>query len=195
MDSSVYCNTVKRYDSCVEETRRSQLNEKIDSQTISMESTIADLFEDYYDKVVRYIYIRISDQAEAEDLAGEVFLKALQSMGSYRGSVTQLRFWIFKIARNIVIDHYRKMGKRKTINLDDVEISDNSNVEEVAERMLQVGELMKAMNQLTEAQREVIGLRFFAGLSSEETARMMGKSSGAVREMQCDALQKLRKLM
>ena len=82
MDSSVYCNTVKRYDSCVEETRRSQLNEKIDSQTISMESTIADLFEAYYDKVVRYIYIRISDQAEAEDLAGEVFLKALQSMGS-----------------------------------------------------------------------------------------------------------------
>jgi RNA polymerase sigma-70 factor (ECF subfamily) len=195
MDSFVYCNTVQRLDSCVEETRRNQLNEKCDNETKSMEAAIADLFEAYYNKVVRYIYIRISDQPEAEDLAGEVFLKALKSMGSYRGSAEQLRFWIFKIARNIVIDHYRKMSKRRTVNLEDVEIADGSNVEEMAERRLQVGELTKAMDQLTQAQREVIGLRFFAGLSSAETAQVLGKSSGAVREMQCDAIQRLRKLM
>jgi RNA polymerase sigma-70 factor (ECF subfamily) len=195
MDSSVIFNTVQRLDSCVEKTRRNQLNEKCDNETKSMEATIAGLFEEYYDKVVRYIYIRISDQPEAEDLAGEVFLKALKSMGSYRGSVEQLRFWIFKIARNIVIDHYRKMSKRKTVNLDDVEIADSTNVEEMAEQRLQIGELTKAMKQLTEAQREVIGLRFFAGLSSAETAQILGKSSGAVREMQCDAIQRLRKLM
>ena len=195
MDSSVIFNTVQRLDSCVEETRRNQLNEKCDNETKSVEAVIAGLFEEYYDKVVRYIYIRISDQPEAEDLAGEVFLKALKSMGSYRGSAEQLRFWIFKIARNIVIDHYRKMSKRKTVNLDDVEIADSTNVEEIAERRLQIGELTKAMKQLTEAQREVIGLRFFAGLSSAETAQILGKSSGAVREMQCDAIQRLRKLM
>jgi RNA polymerase sigma-70 factor (ECF subfamily) len=195
MDSSVIFNTVQRLDSCVEETRRNQLNEKCDNETKSMEAAIAGLFEEYYDKVVRYIYIRISDQSEAEDLAGEVFLKALKSMGSYRGSAEQLRFWIFKIARNIVIDHYRKMSKRKTVNLDDVEIADSTNVEEMAEQRLQIGELTKAMKQLTEAQREVIGLRFFAGLSSAETAQILGKSSGAVREMQCDAIQRLRKLM
>ena len=194
MDSSVYFNTVQRLDSC-EKTRRNQLNEKCGNETKSMETVIADLFEAYYDKVVRYIYIRISDQPEAEDLAGEVFLKALKSMGSYRGSAEQLRFWIFKIARNIVIDHYRKMSKRKTVNLDDVEIADSTNVEEMAEQRLQIGELTKAMKQLTEAQREVIGLRFFAGLSSAETAQILGKSSGAVREMQCDAIQRLRKLM
>ena len=195
MDSSVIFNTVQRLDSCVEKTRRNQLNEKCDNETKSMEAAIAGLFEEYYDKVVRYIYIRISDQPEAEDLAGEVFLKALKSMGSYRGSAEQLRFWIFKIARNIVIDHYRKMSKRKTVNLDDVEIADSTNVEEMAEQRLQIGELTKAMKQLTEAQREVIGLRFFAGLSSAETAQILGKSSGAVREMQCDAIQRLRKLM
>jgi RNA polymerase sigma-70 factor (ECF subfamily) len=195
MDSSIYCNTIQRSDSRAEETRRNHLNEKCDSEIKTMESVIADLFEGYYEKVVRYIYIRISDQPEAEDLAGEVFLKALKSMGSYRGSAEQLRFWIFKIARNIVIDHYRKAGKRKTLNLDDMEIADGSNVEEIAEQRLQVGELMKAMQQLTQAQQEVIGLRFFAGLSSAETAQVLGKSSGAVREMQCDAIQRLRKLM
>jgi len=195
MDGSIYCSTIQRPDSRVEETRRNHLNEKCASEIKTMESVIADLFEEYYDKVVRYIYIRVSDQAEAEDLAGDVFLKALKSMGSYKGSTEQLRFWIFKIARNVVIDHYRKMSKRKTVNLDYVEISDGFNVEEVAERSLQIGELTKAMNLLTDAQREVIGLRFFAGLSSAETAQVLGKSSGAVREMQCDAIQKLRKLM
>ena len=195
MDGSVYCSAVERSDSRVEMMRRNHLNGRYDSETKTMEAVIAELFEEYYDKVVRYIYIRISDQAESEDLAGEVFLKALKSMGSYRGSTAQLRFWIFKIARNIVIDHYRRMGKRKTVNLDDVEIPDHSDVEQLAERRLQVGELMKAMRQLTQAQQEVISLRFFAGLSSAETARLMGKSSGAVREMQCDAIQRLRKLM
>jgi RNA polymerase sigma-70 factor, ECF subfamily len=195
MDGSIYCSTIQRLDSRVEETRRNHLNEKCDSEIKTMESVIADLFEEYYDKVVRYIYVRISDQTEAEDLAGEVFLKALKSMGSYRGSAEQRRFWIFKIARNIVIDHYRKMSKRKTVNLDDVDIADHTDVEAMVERRLQIGELTKAMSQLTEAQREVIGLRFYAGLSSAETAQVMGKSSGAVREMQCDAIQKLRKLM
>jgi RNA polymerase sigma-70 factor (ECF subfamily) len=195
MDGSIYCSTIQRSDSRVEEARRNHLNEKCGSEPKIVEAVIADLFEQYYDKVVRFIYIRISDQPEAEDLAGEVFLKALKSMGSYRGTAEQLRFWIFKIARNIVIDHYRKKDVRKTVNLDDVEIPDHTDVEQEAERRLQVGELTKAMRQLTQAQQEVIGLRFFAGLSSAETAQVLGKSSGAVREMQCDALQRLRKLM
>jgi len=195
MDDSIYCGTLQRSDSRVEETRRNHLDEKCDSETKTMESVIANLFEEYYDKVVRYIYVRINDQPEVEVLAGEVYEKALISKSFYRGSAVQLRFWIFKIARNLVIDHYRKMGKRKTVNLDEVEISDNSSVEELAERRLQIGELSKAMKQLTEAQQEVISLRFFAGLSSSETAQIMGKSSGAVREMQCDAIQRLRKLM
>lgn len=195
MEGSVYCGTIQRAGSRAEVTRRDYLNEKCDSETKTMESVIADLFEEYYDKVVRYIYVRISDQPEAEDLGGEVFLKVLKSMGSYRGTAAQLRFWIFKIARNIVIDHYRRKGMRKTVNIDDVEITDHSDVEELAERRLQIGELEKALKQLTGAQQEVIGLRFFAGLSSAETAQVMGKSSGAVREMQCDAIRKLRTLM
>jgi RNA polymerase sigma-70 factor (ECF subfamily) len=195
MDGSICCSAIQRSEPRVEEARRNHLNEKCGSEPVIVEAVIGDLFEQYYEKVVRYIYFRISDQAESEDLAGEVFLKALKSCGSYKGTVEQMRFWIFKIARNIVIDHYRKKDKRRTVNLDEVEIPDHSDVEEAAELSLQVGELTKALKQLTEAQQEVISLRFFAGLSSAETARVMGKSGGAVSEIQCDALQRLRKLM
>jgi RNA polymerase sigma-70 factor (ECF subfamily) len=122
-------------------------------------------------------------------------LSALKSLRSYRGSMEQMRFWIFKMARNIVVDHYRKMSKRKTVNLDDVDIPDNTDIEAITERSLQIEALSKALDKLTPAQREVIGLRFFAGLSSAEVGQVMGKSSGAVREMQCDAIQKLRTLV
>jgi len=103
-----------------------------------MEAALENLYEQYYDKVVRYVFIRIGNQSEAEDLAGDVFLSALKSLRSYKGSIEQMRFWIFKIARNMVVDHYRKMSKRKTVNLDDVEISDNTDVEEMTEKRFKV---------------------------------------------------------
>lgn len=156
---------------------------------------LTNLYEEYYDRIVRYIFVRISDQTEAEDLAGEVFLKALKSLNSYRGRGEQMHVWLFKIARNTVVDHVRKMSKRKTVALGELEISDELSVEETVETKLQVERLSKALRQLTPSQREVIGLRFFAGLSSAEVGEILGKSGGAVREMQRAAIEKLRKLI
>jgi RNA polymerase sigma-70 factor (ECF subfamily) len=160
-----------------------------------MEAALADIYDEYFDRVARYIYIRISDRAEAEDLAGEVFLKALRSLRSYRGTADRLPAWLFSIARNMVVDHYRRRSVRQSVPLDSVEIADGHDVDEAADTSLQIEALSRALPQLTEAQREVIGLRFFAGLSSAETGEVMGKSSGAVREMQRSAIVKLRELM
>ena len=100
------------------------------------EAALQNLYEQYYDKVVRYVFVRVGNQAEAEDLAGDVFLNALKSLRSYRGSMEQMHFWIFKIARNTVVDYYRKMSKRKTVNLDDVDIADNTDIEAITEKSL-----------------------------------------------------------
>jgi len=156
---------------------------------------LTNLYEEYYDRMVRYIFVRIRDQTEAEDLAGEVFLKALKSLDSYRGRGEQMHVWLFKIAHNVVIDHVRKMSKRKTVPLNEMEIPDRLNVEETVETRLQVERLSQALEQLTPSQREVIGLRFFAGLSSAEVGEISGKSGAAVREMQRAAIEKLRKLI
>jgi len=156
---------------------------------------IASLYEEYYDRIVRYIFLRINDQSEAENLGGDVFLRALQSLDSYRGRRQQMVAWLFKIARDLVVDYHRKMSKRKTVSLNDVEIPDRVSIEEEVERKSEVERLSQALKQVTPAQREVIGLRFFAGLSSDEVGKMLGKSSGAVREMQRAAIQALRKQM
>ncbi len=156
---------------------------------------IGSLYEQYYDRIVRYIFIRIDDQSEAENLGGDVFLKALQSIDSYRGRTEQMRAWLFKIAHNLVVDYFRKMRKRRTVSLNDMDIRDKVTTEGKVEAKLEVEGLSKALKHLTPAQREVIGLRFFAGLSSAEVSKTIGKSSGAVREMQRAAIETLRKQM
>jgi RNA polymerase sigma-70 factor, ECF subfamily len=161
----------------------------------SAEVIVASLYEQYYDRIVRYIFVRINDRSEAENLGGDVFLRALQSFGSFRGRTEQMRAWLFKIAHNAVVDYLRKMGKRRDVSIDEIEIADRLNLDELAEENLQVGKLSKALQRLTPAQREVIGLRFFAELSSDEVGKILGKNSGAVREMQRAAIETLRKEM
>jgi len=159
------------------------------------EELLARLYDEYYDKIARYVFIRIGHQAEAEDMAGEVFLKALESLDSYQERGAPMQAWLFKIAHNLMVDYLRKVSKRKTIPIDKLEISDKVDLEETVERRLQSEKLSQALKQLTPAQREVIGLRFFAGLTSAEVGKILGKSSGAVREMQSAAVKSLRKLM
>ena len=164
-------------------------------KTQSAEVVLGSMYEQYYDRIVRYIFVRISDQSEAENLGGDVFLRALESLKSFKGRPEQMRGWLFKIAHNLVIDHVRKMSKRRVISIDKVEIVDKLDVEEAVDTNLQIEQLSKALRYLTPAQREVIGLRFFGGLSSDEVGKILGKSSGAVREMQREAVESLRKQM
>jgi RNA polymerase sigma-70 factor (ECF subfamily) len=165
------------------------------AEVMPAKATLASLYADYYDKIVRYIFVRVGDQNEAENLGGEVFLRALKSLDSFRGRPGQMTAWLFSIARNLVVDYLRKMSRRKEVPLNEWEIHDQQNVEEVVEVKLEVARLSEALEQVTPAQREVIGLRFFAGLSSAEVGKVLGKSSGAVREMQRAAMETLRKQM
>jgi RNA polymerase sigma-70 factor (ECF subfamily) len=157
-------------------------------------ATLAALYEEYYDRIARYAYVRIGDTTEAEDIAGEVFLKALKSLKSYKERGVPMQAWLFKIAHNLVVDHLRKTAKQRTIPLDMVQIESGTNPALSAERNLELERVKKAMEQLTREQREVLALRFFSGLSSKETGNILNKSDGAVREMQRAALERLRRL-
>jgi len=83
---------------------------------------LASLYEEYYDRIARYAYVRIGDKTDAEDLAGEVFLKALESLKSYKERGVLMQAWLFKIAHNLVVDYLRKIAKHKTVPLETVQI-------------------------------------------------------------------------
>lgn len=164
----------------------------------SIRDEIAQLYETHYGRVSRYIFVRIGSRDEAEDLAGEVFMRAIQSADRYTPTGAPLEAWIFKIAHNIVVDHLRKKSRRPAlVELDDAlpVVSGGSSPSEIVEKMHEVERLREAMEQVSEAQRQVLGLRFGAEMTSEEVAKVLGKKPGAVREMQSAAIKRLRRIL
>jgi len=157
------------------------------------ENRLASLYDEYFDRIAHYVYVRVGDRNEAEDLAGEVFVRALES--SYKERGIPMQAWLFKIAHNQVVDHLRKATKRKTVPIDTVQTETGEDPVATAEKSIEIERVNEAMQKLTPEQREVVRLRFFGDLSSKEVGAIMRKSDGAVREMQRAAIEKLRGLL
>lgn len=160
------------------------------------QTAVERLFETHFERVARYIAVRIGSVSDAEDLASEVFVRALRTVESFQETGAPMEAWIFKIAHNISIDYLRQKGRRPAVPLDEsLLLPARDNPGEDAERQQEIEELNKAVKQLSEAQRQVLALRFGAEMTSEEAAQVMGKKPGAVREMQSAAVKKLRELL
>lgn len=156
-------------------------------------AALADLFEEYYERIARYIAVRIGNQNDAEELAGDVFVRATEHIGSFQWRGVPVQAWLYRIAHNLVVDHLRRNSRRKTAPLDEAQhVADSHNPEREVMHSLDREELLEALGELTEAQRETIALRFFGGMSSAEAAVIMKRSNGAVRELQSSALKRLR---
>jgi len=158
----------------------------------SKSNKLTSLFEENYDRVARYVYARIGDKTEAEDIASEVFVHALESIKTYDDRGLPMLAWIFRIAHNLVVDHFRKTSRGKMLSIDIADMTDESDPISTAEINLEMSRVNEAMQGLTEEQREVVRLRFFGGLTSKEAGAVLNKSDGAVREMQRAALERLR---
>ena len=126
----------------------------------------------------------------------QVFLKALQSITSFKWRGVPFSAWLFRIAHNQVVDYFRRKKKQPATLVDEEAVGRSSdNPEKIVERSLRVEQLVSATSRLTDLQREVVSLRFAGELSVAEIAKMMGKSEGAVKALQHSAIVALRKIM
>jgi len=153
------------------------------------------LYDAYVDRIYRYIFFRVSDDVAAEDLTSQVFLKAWESLDRYRVSRSPYLALLYTIARNLVIDHYRT--KKETVSIDTmVQVRANGpDPDEEVQNRFDVQAIREALQFLTEEQQQVLSLRFIAGMSTEDVARLMNKREGAIRALQMRALQALTKYM
>ncbi len=159
------------------------------------ENRLASLYDEYFDRIAHYIYVRLDDRNEAEDLAGEVFVKALESLKSYEERGIPMQAWLFKIAHNVSVDRLRRKGRMATMSIDAVPAEAGEDPVAMAEKIIEIERVNEAMQKLTPEQREVVRLRFFGFLSSKEVGAILRKSDGAVREMQRAAVEKLRGIL
>ena len=155
----------------------------------------AQLYETHFNKIYRYVILRIGNKAEAEDMTQQVFVKAFESIPSFRWKGIPFSAWLFRIAHNSVVDYIRWVKKRPTVPFEEALMGSDSDPQQEVERQLDIERLISATRRLTEAQREVISLRFAGGLSVAEVARSMGRSQGAVKSLQHSAIVALRKTL
>ena len=156
-----------------------------------------ELYERYAPRVFRYLYAHLDNRLDAEDLTEEIFLRVWKTLGSYQQQGVPFLAFLFRVARNALIDHYRRSAKsEQEASIEDLHLRDHEPgpVDAVA-NTLEHQQLRQVMQQLREDYRTVLALRFLSELSPEETARAMGRSAGAVRVLQHRALAALRSMM
>ena len=156
---------------------------------------LTQIYEENFDRIYRYIVLKIGDRNEAEDMTQQVFLNAIKAIPGYKSKGMPFSSWLYRIAHNQVVDYFRKKSKKQFVPLDERIESGDDDPLRATEKKLQVEELSQATKQLTKAQQEVISLRFAGELSIVEVAKMMGKSVGAVKALQHAAIVALRKVM
>lgn len=156
-----------------------------------------EIYERYAQQVFRFLYAHLDNRLDAEDLTEEVFLRVWQSISNFREQGAPFIAFLFRIARNALIDHYRHIGKAKPqVSVEDVTLHDaNPGPGDLVAASIEHEEIQDVMEQLREDYRTVLVLRFLSELSPEETALAMGRSTGAVRVLQHRALAALRVLL
>lgn len=156
-----------------------------------------ELYERYAPRVFRFLFAHLDNRLDAEDLLAEVFLRVWRSLPGYQERGLPFAAFLFRIARNLLIDYYRQSGhNRGQVSIEDLSLQDTAmGPGEKASAVFERSELRQYLAQLREDYRSVLVLRFLGELSPEETAQVMGRSPGAVRVLQHRALSALRVIM
>jgi RNA polymerase sigma-70 factor, ECF subfamily len=151
------------------------------------------LFDHYHLPVYRYIASRVHRPSDAEDLTQLVFVKALEALPRYESRGIPFGGWLFRLARNTVIDHVRTRHDHVDIESAVGQAGREAGPDEITVARQELDEVAEALAALTDEQRDAIALRFFAGLSAREAAEVMGKQEGTIRGLQFRAIAALRR--
>ncbi len=151
------------------------------------------LYTSHFYRIFRFVYEKTEDPLLSEDLTAEAFTRAIDSDKRGIGPVNTFNNWIYRIAGNLVIDHYRKQKHRNDAPFDVIgEQLGVSNFAPQVEDALMAEHLWAWVHRLAPEQAEVIRLRFGEGYTNEEVASLMNKSIGSVKQLQCRGLKTLR---
>ena len=155
------------------------------------------LYDLYQAKLYRFIFPQVRNEADAQDLVQDTFLRVVDNIGRFEWRDVPFKAWVFRIAANLVISQGRKRTSRPTAVLDDsYEFEDHSiGPAEEVEQAMSYQEVVGAFSHLSETQRQIMLLRFGSGLSVKETASALGKTENNVKVLQHKAIAKLQKLL
>ena len=156
------------------------------------------LYDRYVDAVYRYVFYRVRNEAEAEDVTSDVFMRALRAIPKYEPRQAFLA-WLYRIARNAVIDRSRRQAARQQVSFEDALAHPNADQVVNPDAGLLAGSdasvVRVAMQQLTPLQQEILVLRYVEGYDTKTISKLVGKRDGTIRGIEFRALSALRALI
>jgi len=156
---------------------------------------LAEIYDRYSTRIYNYIYRRVGDAHLAEDLTAAVFTKMLEAILSAKHWRTSFSGWLYRIAHNVVVDHFRGWRKDSELPLEERLVADCGDPVRALDENLTQEKLRTAIRQLTAEQGNVVLLKFVEGMSNVEVAEMMGKTEGAIKSLQHRALDAMRRIL
>lgn len=157
------------------------------------------LYDKYQPHIFRFVYLKVGQREEAEDLTHQVFLSAWENIETFRDQGLPISSWLYKIARNRIIDHYRTRKTAVSIEQAPEEIMELAAITDdhanTLDTKFALEKVYKALAQLSQDQQDIIIMRFVQDLSYKEIADVIGKNQGAVRVIQHRAIKILKDLL
>jgi len=152
---------------------------------------LAELCAEFYPRVLRFMHYRVGPRF-AEDLAAEVFLKVVRAIGTQSGSFPA---WLFRIAANVVTDHFRASATQREASMTEAVLESVASRDQPAAAVAHKLDIARALEQLTDDQRELVTLKFIEGLSNADIGEITGRSPEAIRVLQFRALAAMRQFL
>lgn len=153
------------------------------------------LYDHYLSKIYRFVLLKVSHREEAEDLTHQTFLKAWENINQYNFKGYSFGAWLYRIARNIIVDYYRA-GRSETSIESVSEIAvEGISMGDAVDKKIEWESLVKFIGRLKEMEQEVVIMRFVEDLPLKETAEAVNKSEGAVKLIQHRAMNNLKKMI
>lgn len=157
------------------------------------------LYEKYINRIYNYIYFRVGNVKDAEDLTTRVFMRALDNIGRYRNMGLPFSAWLYRIAHNQVANFHRDNSRTREISIDEMLIPPpqlkTDHPESSALKQESINHLMSLINDLSADKRELIMLKFVEKLSNEEISHALGRTEGAIKSLYHRTLLEMRDRM
>jgi RNA polymerase sigma-70 factor (ECF subfamily) len=157
------------------------------------QSALTAIYDEYHRPIYRYVYRQVSDVETARDLTSEVFRRLLQALKDSGGPDQHLSGWLYRTARNTVVDHYRRQQHRQHLPLFEELVNTDEDPVAMAEQQIKMAQVRAVLQRLTPDQQHVIALRFLEGLSTSQVAELLDKPVSAVKSLQHRALAALQR--
>lgn len=168
-----------------------ELNFLVKEAASGDERAFGQIYDLYFAKVYRFIYYRVNHSETAEDLASETFIRVWNKLAQI-GDAAAFQAWLFRIARNLVVDHYR--ARKITVDITELEnfLEYEDNIIDQANLGFDQKKFLEALKKLSPDQQVVIKLKFLDELENDEIAKILEKSEGAIRVIQHRAIAELK---